>query len=139
MYFARLSNHIEEDLERGWSSLNFGQDGFKGTVEDLEAVINECIENDEPFFISYLELWPHELERMWKNDQIRELYKNYWVVVDSDHLGLAGIRLNATTLEGAIKEAQTREDYFGEGDWFSPSAAKLVWSNEDRSLHILEL
>lgn len=35
MFVARQSNHIQEDIARNWSSWNFGQEGFSGSMNEL--------------------------------------------------------------------------------------------------------
>ena len=101
-YVARKSNHIQDDIERKWSSWNFGEEGFKGTREELEKAMQYCIENECSFWISGFDLWDNDI----KNADIRELYENYWVLVDNVNTrgGLSCIFLNASSIEEAEKE-----------------------------------
>lgn len=132
-YIARQSNHIQDDIQRGWSSWNFGQEGLKCTEEELEAYKAACIEGDKPFYISGFELWGSEIEAA----DIRELYAGYWVLVDDRFSGsIAGTDLKATTLEDAIKEAANAA-YWGDGVRIDTTEATLVWS--DGSIHIFEV
>jgi len=136
IFFARMSYHIYEDLERGWSSWNFGQEGIEATKEEMEELINECIEEEKPLFISGLELWGDDLKRQWDSGEIRQLYKNYWVVRDNTLWGLAGRRLKAKNIREAINEAP--KSYFaGDGDGFTPDQVVLLWSDAEEGIHVL--
>ncbi len=133
-YVARMSDNIQSDIERGWSSWNFGQEGFEGTQEELNELLN-TITDENPVLISGFEIWPHD-----KNSfEFGELYTNYWVAIDRVNArgGLSCIDLEAETLEDAIKEAESRTDYWGEGQSFDANEAKLVYSNND--IHIFEI
>lgn len=135
MFIARQSNHIQEDIKRNWSSWNFGQDGFEGTYDELKAAIQEARDNDSCFCISGFELWGSDI----KNADIRELYSNYWVLVDNVNghgAGIFGTELKAETLEEAITESASAF-YFGEGVRFDAREAKLVYSNDE--IHIFEI
>lgn len=135
MFIARQSGHIQQDITRNWSSWNFGQDGFEGTYDELQAAISEVNENT-CFMISGFEFYGDDA----KNADIRELYENYWVVVDNEHSkgkGIFGIELDAAGLTEAIAEAESRSDYFGDGVRFDAQDAKLVYSNND--IHIFEV
>ena len=134
-YIVRQTNHIESDIERNWSSWNFGQDGIECTEEELNAGITECLENEQPLSISGFELWNDEL----RNADIRELYEGYWVLVDTRQSGLSACELDSDNLEGAINEVSTTDIDFGSEEMFDCSNAKVVWSNEDNDLHILEI
>lgn len=132
MFIARQSDHIEADIKRNWSSWNFGEDGFEGTEEELEAEL-EKVEGNNSFCISGFEMWEHN-----KDDfEFGELYENYWVAIDTRERGISGVELDAETLDGAIEEAESRSDYFGDGIFFDSQKAKLVYSNED--IHIFEV
>ena len=134
-YVARMSDNIQSDIERGWSSWNFGQEGLSATEEQIDTWKEEAIENDQPFCISGFELWGDDIA----NADIRELYEGYWVLVDNVNArgGLSCIDLEAETLEDAIKEVESRTDYWGEGQSFDANASKLVYSNND--IHIFEI
>ena len=101
-YYVRFSDHIDDDMKRGWSSWNFGSGGFEGTKEELEKAKKEAIENEDSFTISEYELWGDEI----KKADIRELYPNYWVLVDNVNAsgGLSAHELpsNLETLEDAL-------------------------------------
>ena len=134
-YIARKSENIQSDIERNWSSWNFGQEGLNATEEQIEDWKQQAIDNEQPFCISGFELWGDEI----LNADIRELYTGYWVLVDNTNAanGISGIELNSETLESAIKESNIRKDYFGEGVSFDAKNAKLVYSNND--IHIFEI
>ncbi len=51
--------------------------------------------------------------------------------------GLSCIYLDAENLEDAIKESESRTDYWGDGQSFDANVAKLIYSNED--IHIFEI
>lgn len=134
-YVARMSDNIQSDIERGWSSWNFGLFGLSATEEQIDTWKEEAIENDQPFCISGFELWGDDIA----NADIRELYEGYWVLVDNVNAanGISGIALDAENIEQAIEEANNRTDYFGEGVCFDAQEAKLVYSNDD--IHIFEI
>lgn len=135
MFIARQSQHIQEDIKRNWSSWNFGQEGLTATEEQIVEWKQQAIDNDQPFCISGFELWGDEIA----NADIRELYEGYWVLVDNVNAseGLSCIDLDAETLEEAISEAESRTDYWGDGQSFDANKAKLVYSNND--IHIFEI
>jgi hypothetical protein len=134
-FVARQSQHIKDDITRGWSSWNFGQDGFEGTSEELGEAL-EAISDEMPLFISGMEIWPSNKAEF----EIKQLYPNYWVVVDNENAagGLSCVELSSENLKDAIEESATA-DYFGDGDSFDPSSAKLVWSSDDGYTHIFEI
>lgn len=134
MYVARKSNHIEADIKRNWSSWNFGQEGFKGTRLELDDYLASATD-ENPVWISGFDIYPDQIREF----AFGELYENYWVAIDNVNAagGLSCIELDAENLEDAIKEANSRSDYFGEGQSFDATSAKLVYSNED--IHIFEL
>lgn len=111
MYVARKSDNIQSDITRNWSSWSFGQEGFEGTKEELNELL-DSITDENPAFISGFEIYPD----FKKEFKFGELYANYWVAIDSVNAacGLSCIDLNATTLEESIIEAETRNDYFGD-------------------------
>lgn len=135
-FIARYSAHIQEDIKRGWSSWNFGQEGLDASEEQIEAWKQEAIDNDQPFYISGFELWGDDI----KNADIRELYPGYWVLVDNSNgvgEGIFGTALSAETIESAIEEAK-KADYSGEGVKFNPSDYELVHSINNE-IHIFKL
>lgn len=134
MYVARKSDNIKSDIERNWSSWNFGQEGFEGTKEELNELL-DTITDENPVWISGFEIWPHDKSSY----EFGELYQNYWVAIDRINAseGLSCIDLEAETLEDAITEAESRTDYWGDGQSFDANEAKLVYSNND--IHIFEI
>lgn len=139
MYIIRFSNHINEDMQRNWSSWNYGQEGLNCTEEKLEAIKENAIANNEPIFISGFELWGDEIA----NSDIRELYPNYWVLVDTTRgEGLScSIIPNAETTEQAIaafsngfrpamEEGETV--YCGEG-------SQVVFTCPNNEYHIIKV
>lgn len=138
MYIGRKSNHIEADVTRNWSSWNFGQDGFKGSYEQLQSAKQEALESGSCFMISGFQLYGDDI----KNADIRELYPNYWVLVDNvngrTRKGIFGTELSADTLEDAIAESE-RAFYCGEGIRFDATDAELVYSNDDIHIFFIEV
>jgi hypothetical protein len=134
MFIARKSDHIQEDIKRNWSSWNFGQDGFKGTREDLDNYLSECTDNSA-VFISGFEIYADAV----KGFEFGELYENYWVAIDRVNapVGLSAVELDADNLQDAIKEATNRTDYFGQGVAFDARKATLVHSDDD--IHIFQI
>lgn len=138
MYIVRQSEHIQEDLKRNWSSWNYGLEGLNCNQEQLEQWKQEAIENENPLYISGFELWGDDIE----NADIRELYENYWVLVDLNRgEGLSCNIIECETLEEAINIV-TNKDFrieLGEGETVDCSNAKVVWSDEDNFIHIIEV
>ena len=135
-YIARYSDHIQDDINRKWSSWNFGQQGFEGTEDQLESDKKHALDTDSPFYISGFDLWGKDI----KNADIRELYPNYWVLVDNVNghgEGIFGRPLESDNLKDAIKEAKDA-DYSGEGYKFNPENWKLVKSINN-SIHIFQM
>jgi hypothetical protein len=134
MFIARKSNHIQEDIKRNWSSWNFGEAGFNGTREELDAYLASATDTS-PCFISGFDIYPTDVNGF----QFGELYPGYWVAIDRINArhGLSCIELSASTLEEAIKEAENRTDYWGEGQSFDAKYAKLVYSKDD--IHVFEI
>jgi hypothetical protein len=96
-FIARKSSHIQEDIKRNWSSWNFGEGGFEGTYSELQNKIKEALESESSLFISGFELWDNDI----KKADIRELYTNYWVLVDNTNgygNGIFGTELKAESL-----------------------------------------
>lgn len=132
-YIVRFSNYIQEDIKRGWSSWNFGTEGFEGTKEELL----ESIEMDENFYISGFDIWVESIDSdrdsVYVNDYIiKELYKNYWVAVDyinNEYGELSCLELDADTDEEAIAEGkQLEESAWGDGVGFNPEEYDLIYS-----------
>ena len=145
-FIARKSNHIQEDIQRNWSSWNFGQEGFEGDIEELKSLLTSALENEASAWISGFDIWVESVnvdyanKTVFANDfEFRELHKNYWVAVDNVNAkdGLSGIYLDSENIENAIKEAEARTDYFGDGDSFDATTANLVFSKEE--IHIFEI
>lgn len=134
-FVARYATHIENDLKRGWSSWTFGNYGFHGTKEELKKAMQTAIDNNHEFSISGFDLWGDDI----KKADIRELYPNYWVLVDNVNAknGLSFIPLKSTNLKDAIIEAKN-EIYSGEAVSYHPSEVKLVYSI-DNLIHIFEV
>jgi hypothetical protein len=134
MFIARKSNHIQEDIKRNWSSWNFGQDGFRGTYDELQAEL-ATVTDSSCIFISGFEIYADSV----KSFEFGELYPGYWVAIDRTNApyGISGIELGADTLQEAIVEATNRTDYFGQGICFDARKANLMHSDDD--IHIFEL
>lgn len=132
MYVVRQSSHIERDLQRQWSSWNFGLEGFHGSYDELMAAFEEAEESGIPVEISTFEYYSKP-----RNVQFGELYENYWVVIDSNFTNtLACNIVEADTLEAAIELVYTNKvQPGGDGDMVDTSSAKVVWSMGD--IHIL--
>lgn len=142
MYIVRQSNHIESDIKRNWSSWNYGEDGLNCTEEHLTKWVEEILEDESEskcLDISGFELCGDNLRRVWENDEIRELYPNYWVLIDTETCGLSCNYLNADNLLKAIKEVN--EDSFdldmSTKDSIDCSEAEVVWSCPENLWHIL--
>ncbi len=135
MFIVRQSEHINEDIKRNWSSWNYGLEGFEGTEEELEQEL-ESITDERSFWISGFDIYPDNRNEF----DIRELYSNYWVVVDTFHgYGLSCNILESDSIEESINEV-TSDGFkidLGEGDMVDCSEAKVVWS--DDNIHILEV
>jgi hypothetical protein len=134
-FIARQSKHIQSDIQRNWSSWNFGQDGFIGTREELDEFL-ELATDDLPVCVSMFEIYKCDIKKY----KFGELYENYWVVIDNENAseGLSGILLNALDLDSAIIEANRRLDYFGEGIGFCATTAELVYTNGEINVFKLE-
>ena len=138
-YYVRFSDHINEDLKRGWSSWNFGEEGFEGTEEELQEALSNITDNS-PFWISGFDIYPDSINEY----EIKELYPNYWVVVDNinAHNGLSAHELPSSieTLEDVLKEVTAKKykyDGTGEGDSFESDKATVIYSKDD--MHIIEV
>lgn len=133
-YLARYSKHINDDLTRGWSSWNFGQDGLSCTREELDYAICQVMNGElECIYCSGFDLYAEDL----KTTEFGELYENYWVVKDKNFTGsLAGIVLQSTDLKSAIIEAENAI-YSSDGVSITEEY-KLVYSINNE-IHIFEL
>lgn len=132
-YIVRFSNYIQEDIKRGWSSWNFGTEGFEGTKEELL----ESIEMDENFYISGFDIWVEKIDSdkdtVYINDYtIKELYTNYWVAVDdvnNEYGELSCLFLDSENDEDAIAEGKVLEkSAWGDGVGFEPENYELIYS-----------
>lgn len=133
MFVARQSNHINEDLKRQWSSWNFGQDGFEGTFDELQAYLASA-DDSFPAQVSMFEIYPGQQSQF----EFGELYPNYWVVKDTRFQGVAVNALPFSNLQDCINFMNTNPSFCGgDGDKVDTSSARLVWSSDD--LHILEI
>jgi len=159
-YYIRFATHIKEDLERGWSSWNFGGGGFDGSFDELVDYITNPDSNS--FEISYFEFWKDEDFKIKINDgyeivfsttTIRELYPDYWCVVDNvNGRGLAGHyidvkKYNLKTLGDIVNMMESRKyktefSGSGSGNFFETDSAKLLYSQYDENTngyHIIEI
>lgn len=151
-YYVRFSDHIEEDMKRGWSSWNFGQDGFEGEKEELIDVINNYKESEGEFQISGFNVWIDEstdvssdYESVYVGDYtLSQLYPNYWVAVDNVNAenGLSAHVLpdNLFSIEDILKEIKDNNgkyDGTGDGESFSASDATVIYSKDN--MHIIEV
>ena len=144
MYLVRFSEYIESDIERGWSSWNFGAQGFEGDFDELVEFLEE--RRGEDIMISGLNDWVEEdaeVEFDWEDGkrvvyfadcEIRELYNNYWVVVDRVNLDYGEISclfLDADSDEEAINEGKKlQKTAWGDGESFNPSDCELIFSED---------
>lgn len=141
-YLVRFSDYIEEDIKRGWSSWNFGAGGFEGDFDELVEFLEERRGSD--IMISGLNDWIEEDEEIvsdWEDGkrvvyfadcEIRELYTNYWVVVDRVNLDpgeLSCIYLEADNDADAIEEGiSLKNSAWGDGESFDPEYYELIYS-----------
>lgn len=131
-YYIRQSEHIQEDLKRGWSSWNFGEDGFFGTEEELENYLDGC-KGNTPAMISGFEIFEDQQSEF----EFGELHPGYWVVKDQDFSdSLACNKMESSTLQEAISDALKNGVGSCPDGVSLPENAKLVWSSKD--LHIFE-
>jgi 8-oxo-dGTP pyrophosphatase MutT (NUDIX family) len=147
-YFIRYSNNIEEDLKRGWSSWNFGGDGYEGTKDNLVDEINEIKDSEEggEFQISGFNVWIDKdsdisvnKDAIYVDDhEIKELYDNYWVVVDNvnakGELSAHVLPDNLDKVKDVVKlvsDNKSEYDGTGDGESFDASKARVVYSKGD--------
>lgn len=154
-YYVRWSDHIQEDLKRGWSSWNYGEGGFEGTEEELENYLESASDNS-PSGISYMDLYPEDVKNVeiipmnttfraeHNTTYIGELYENYWVVIDTINAknGLSGHLIDEDTksLSELIQKVayQGYYDGVGDGQTIDTSRAKVIYSS-DEGYHVLEV
>ena len=139
MIIARYSSHIESDLKRNWSSWNFGEEGFKGTKQDLDQALTQITET-MPLWISGFDIYPDKKEEF----TFGELYPNYWVAIDTRGSGLCCHILDSDTLSSALVEVRENKGKFdgtGDGDFVDCSEAKVIFSEDPNGfgLHLLEI
>lgn len=132
-FVARQSKHIHDDINRNWSSWNFGQDGFEGTEDEFKEFLASATD-DYPIQLSMVELRPDEIRR----SKFGQLYPNYWVLID-DRGGLSCNIIPANTEAEAIDFMEKNGAGFcgGDGNFVDCCEAKIIWSDGD--IHILEI
>lgn len=155
MKYIRVSEHIDEDLKRGWSSWNFGLEGFDGSKDDLLTEIQSIADHGGEFWLSGFNIWVDESTELddsfgvvFLDDyEIRELYENYWVAVDRVNAvnGLSAHELpeSLQIIEDVINEVKNnpaKYDGSGDGESFSAENAKVLYSFEfnEKNYHIIE-
>lgn len=132
-YIIRKSAHIQEDIQRNWSSWNFGEEGVKASSEDeLITILEKQIEVYGCAFISGFQLT--ELD----DCEFGELYPGYWVMIDDRFTGgLAGTELKADNLEDAKAEGLTASTF---GDGYSFDAESAIYHGAiAEDLHLFEV
>jgi hypothetical protein len=162
-YYVRYSNNIKDDLKRGWSSWNFGQDGFHGKADDLIDKFEHIKENGGgEFSISGFNFWIDDsssINSYWIGEGkdsykeikinasevgvIRELKSNYWVLVDNVNAkgGISAHVLpnnlkDLRSAVGHINKNKSKFDGTGDGESFDPHDSRVIYSNG--SMHIIE-
>lgn len=122
--YIRFTDHINEDLKRGWSSWNFGQDGFRGSAQDLAEVIEKAIKEDSYFAISGFDIYPEDI----KTTAFGELMPGYWVVIDTLNSGTEALSchsIDAGSVEDVLSAmADPASPYSGTGDGNTVDAAR---------------
>jgi hypothetical protein len=163
-YFVRFSDHIEEDLKRGWSSWNFGGDGVEAeSAYDLGNEIKEIKENldegeETEYSISGFDILIDEnikididYDSVSINNgeyEIKELYDGYWVLVDNVNSPgeLSSHKVddddlddmdNLGELVNYVESKESKFDGTGDGESFDASEARVVYSKGN--MHILEV
>lgn len=138
-YFVRFSDHIYEDLKRGWSSWSFGSYGFEGTRRELDDFLSKSTD-ESPVFISGFDIYPDQISEF----EFGELYPNYWVAIDNVNArgGLSSHALpnNLKTTKDALAEISARKgkyDGTGEGNVMRTEEAKVIYSKDN--MHIIEV
>lgn len=130
-YAIRKSAHIQQDIQRNWSSWNFGQEGIEATEEQIETWKQEAIENGNPFCISGFELYGDEIA----NSRIEELYTGYWVLVDTRNIGIS---CNIIDVDFVTAKNDIENICFGSEQMIDCSEWNLIWSSECGEYHIFE-
>ena len=156
-YFIRFSDHIEDDLKRGWSSWSFGLDGFTGTQQELHDYIsNYQNEDGGEIQISGFNIWvDNDSKVLSKNGvlylddyEFRELYPGYWVAVDRTNApnGLSAHILpnNVYNISEALSIIENNPGKYsgtGDGESFNSSKAKIIFSgtSNGKGFHIIEI
>lgn len=155
MKYVRVSEHIDEDLKRGWSSWSFGLEGFSGSKDDLLTEVREIAERGGEFRLSGFNIWIDESTKLddgfgvvFVDDyEIRELYGNYWVAVDRINAvnGLSAHELpevlqTIDDIVNEVKNNQAKYDGTGDGESFSTENAKVLHSFEfnGKNYHVIE-
>jgi len=148
-YYVRYSDYIEEDFKRGWSSWNFGLDGFDGTKDELLNTLYEHKNDNRSFQISGFNIWLDEdtnidynTDTVYVDDYIiKELYDNYFVCVDviNARNGLSAHILpdnlnNLNDILNHIKQYKYKYDGTGDGQSFSPDDAKVIYIEDDMNI-----
>lgn len=105
-YYVRQSEHIQDDLKRGWSSWNFGQEGV--LTSDFEAVVEKVEHGENPLYISGMEIWPDAVRKMYDAGEFGELYPGYWVLKDTRVYGVSAHPYTAENDEQAIQVAESK-------------------------------
>lgn len=148
-YFFRSTQHIEEDMQRNWSSWSFGHGGI--STEKLESYIDK-IENGEEVYL-YISLFEEYIEPGssvcfdWldhkkhyfinNNIEIAELYSGYWVLIDNINAkgGLSVIELNSINFADMINESiELSNSALGNGDSISSEDVSIFYKTENYSI-----
>lgn len=155
MKYIRVSEHIDADLNRGWSSWNFGLEGFSGSKDDLLTEIRSIADRGGEFWLSGFNIWIDESTKIsdsfgvvFVDDyEIRELYRNYWVAVDRVNAvnGLSAHEIHEVlqTVDEIINEVKNnpaKYDGTGDGESFCAENAKVLHSFElnGKNYHVIE-
>lgn len=135
VYAARVTAHLEQDLKRGWSSWNYGEDGVSRKAIDRFLAADEALEewerDNDTLSISMFEYTASKLRAALENDEVRELYPGYWVAVDESHGGgLACNIIDAASHDEARAAFATHRMELGEGDFINMDGATVIDSIE---------
>lgn len=93
-YIARVSNHIAQDIERGWSSWNYGKEGVtQSQVDaflDADDQLEEYERDQDVIYISTYSYTASQLRRALECGDVDSLYEGYLVARDNQNgCGLA--------------------------------------------------
>lgn len=139
MIAARYSSYIASDLQRGWSSWNFGQDGFEGTYDELVAYLGMATE-DMPISISMFEFYEGQVPSV---DNFGELYPGYWVMIDKrGGLSVDILPDSIQTVEAALDFLKANPGFAngsGDGDFIHTADAVCIYSEAPEGEHGLHL